>query len=413
VGCGGRVAGRPVRDEGSTTYVGAIESAEEFGRRIFTEAIRRGSQRAELIIILGDGAPWIWNLADEHFPGAIQIVDLYHAREHLNELAKILYGPGTPKAKAWAALRIVDLDAGEIDKLIGTMARLHPAAPAQRDALRRSIAYFQTNAPRMRYADFRRQGFFVGSGVIEAGCKTIAGRRLNQSGMRWTVRGANAIVALRCRKAVLRSALTSPLALSVPRVRVFVIAPGDPERRCPQGRPSPDRRAGWCSDRRCGAFRGFSHVGSRSRGGVIMSIRVKKVVVWRTEVENRPGEMARALEPLARQDLDLVIGYQGAVIDIAPVAGKKATAAAESAGFKPLPTSTILVEGDNRPGICFTAARALGDAGVSMDSVVVQVVGKKYQALFGFTSDADAKRAAILIKKAVEATKRNKRKEKK
>jgi len=190
--------GRPVRDEGSTTYVGAIESAEEFGRRIFTEAIRRGSRRAGLIVILGDGAPWIWTLADEHFPGAIHIVDLYHAREHLAELAKILYGPGTPKAKAWAALRIVDLDAGDVEKLIFTMTRLRPAAPAQRDALRRSIAYFQTNAPRMRYADFRRQGFFVGSGVIEAGCKTIAGRRLKQSGMRWTVRGANAIVALRC-----------------------------------------------------------------------------------------------------------------------------------------------------------------------------------------------------------------------
>ena len=141
-----------------------------------------------------------------------------------------------------------------------------------------------------------------------------------------------------------------------------------------------------------------------------MSIRVKKLVVWRTEVENRPGEMARVLEPLAQQDLDLVIGYQGAIVDIAPVVGRKATTAAETAGFKPLPTSMILVEGENRPGSCFTAARALGDAGVSMDSVVAQVVGRKYQALFGFTSDADAKRAASLIQGAVEATTRNKTK---
>jgi hypothetical protein len=145
---------------------------------------------------------------------------------------------------------------------------------------------------------------------------------------------------------------------------------------------------------------------------MIMSIRVRRVVVWRTEVANRPGEMARVLEPLARQDLDLVIGYQGAVIDIAPVFGKKATTAAENAGFKPLPKSAILVEGENRPGICFTAARALGDAGVSMDSVVAQAVGRKYQALFAFTSDADAKKAAILIKKAAAATKRNKGREK-
>ena len=190
--------GRPVRDQGSTTYVGAIETSEEFAGRIFAEAIRRGSRRADKTIVLGDGALWIWNLADEHFPGAIQIVDLYHAREHLSELAKILYGPGTPKAKAWADLRIVELDAGNVETVISSMNRLRPSTTAQQDELRRSVAYFQTNAHRMRYADFRQQGLFVGSGVIEAGCKTIAGRRLKQSGMRWTVRGANAIVALRC-----------------------------------------------------------------------------------------------------------------------------------------------------------------------------------------------------------------------
>ena len=190
--------GRPARDQGSTTYVGAIETSEEFGGRIFAEAIRRGSRRADKTIVLGDGALQIWNLAEEHFPGAIQIVDLYHAREHLNELAKVLYGPGTPKARTWADLRIVELDEGDVEKVISSMTRLRPTTTAQQDELRRSVAYFQTNAHRMRYADFRRQGLFVGSGVIEAGCKTSAGRRLKQSGMRWTVRGANAIVALRC-----------------------------------------------------------------------------------------------------------------------------------------------------------------------------------------------------------------------
>lgn len=139
-----------------------------------------------------------------------------------------------------------------------------------------------------------------------------------------------------------------------------------------------------------------------------MSITVKKVVVWRAEVQNRPGEMARALEPLVRHDLQLVIGYQGRVIDVAPVVGPKARAAAERAGFRPRPTSTILVEGDNRPGLCFAAARALGDAGVSMDSVVGQVIGRKYRALFGFATDVDARRAATVIKRAVGPTKRKK-----
>lgn len=190
--------GWPVRDDASTTYVGAIETAEEFGRRIFAENIRRGGRCAERIIVLGDGAPWIWNLADEHFPGATQIVDIYHAREHLSGLAKVLYGPGSPKAKHWGDARIAELDTGNVETIVAAMSRLRPTAPVAKDELRKTIDYFETNAERMRYADFRRQGLFVGSGVVEAGCKTIVGRRLKQSGMHWTVRGANAILALRC-----------------------------------------------------------------------------------------------------------------------------------------------------------------------------------------------------------------------
>ena len=190
--------GRPVRDEGSTTYVGAIESAEAFGRRLYAEAVRRGVQRAQRVIVLGDGAPWIWGLAGEHFPGAIQIVDLYHAREHLAALGKLLYGPPRATAAAWVAARWTDLDTGAIEPLVVALGRLRPRAEDARDAVRKAKAYFDTNAPRMRYAQFRGQGLFVGSGVVEAGCKTVIGHRLKQSGMRWTVRGANAILALRC-----------------------------------------------------------------------------------------------------------------------------------------------------------------------------------------------------------------------
>jgi hypothetical protein len=132
-----------------------------------------------------------------------------------------------------------------------------------------------------------------------------------------------------------------------------------------------------------------------------MSVKVKRVVVWRTVVENRPGEMARALESLAWLDLSLVIGYQGAVIDVAPVVGKKAMAAAKHAGFKPLPTPMILVEGVNRPGICHAVARALGEAGISMDAVVAQTAGATYQALVGLAADADLNKAMRQIKKAL------------
>lgn len=190
--------GRPVRDPASTSYVGAIETAEEVGSRIFTEAIRRGCRRAEQLIVLGDGAPWIWNLADEHFPGATQIVDLYHAREHLSTLAKLLYGPGASKAKTWSEARITELDAGDVEQITSAIRHLRPSSDAHKDELRKTAAYFHTNAERMRYGRFRSRGLFIGSGVVEAGCKTIIGRRLKQSGMRWTVRGANAIIALRC-----------------------------------------------------------------------------------------------------------------------------------------------------------------------------------------------------------------------
>ena len=190
--------GRPVRDEGSTTYVGAIETAEAFGVRIYAEAVRRGVTRAAQVSVLGDGAPWIWGIAAEHFPGATQIVDLYHAREHVADLGKLLYGPGSAEANTWVAARGEDLDAGEVERLVAALDRLRPRAVEGQEAVRKAIGYFQTNAERMRYARFRRQGLFVGSGVVEAACKTIIGFRLKQSGMRWTVKGANAIIALRC-----------------------------------------------------------------------------------------------------------------------------------------------------------------------------------------------------------------------
>lgn len=121
--------------------------------------------------------------------------------------------------------------------------------------------------------------------------------------------------------------------------------------------------------------------------------------MWRTEVENRPGEMARALKALATQDLELVLGYNGAVIDVAPIVGRTAATAARRAGFKPLPTPMILVEGKNRPGVAFDCTRALGEAGISMDSLAAQVAGGRYQALFGFTSAAAAKKAADVIRR--------------
>lgn len=191
--------GYAIRDPDSTTYTGAIETAEEFGKRIYREAWHRGWSRAAKKVVMGDGAEWIWNLAAPYFPGAIQIVDLFHARQHLWEIARRLYPNDELNQKAWIKFHQRRLlDQGKIKKLVGALRAIHTTNAEVAEKIRIEADYFERNAERMRYPKFRRQHLFVGSGVIEAGCKTVIGARLKQSGMFWTVRGANSIIALRC-----------------------------------------------------------------------------------------------------------------------------------------------------------------------------------------------------------------------
>ncbi len=191
--------GYAIRDPDSTSYTGAIETAEEFGKRIYLEAWNRGWSRALKKIVMGDGAEWIWNLADQHFPGAVQIVDLYHARQHLWELARRLHPNDLARQKAWIKVHQKRLlDKGKIEKLVLSLRSIESTNTEVLEKIRIEADYFERNAERMRYPKFRRQHLFVGSGVIEAGCKTVIGSRLKQSGMFWTVRGANSIIALRC-----------------------------------------------------------------------------------------------------------------------------------------------------------------------------------------------------------------------
>jgi hypothetical protein len=190
--------GYAIRDPDSTTYVAAIETAEEFGKRLYREAWERGWSRAEKRVVMGDGAEWIWNLADQHFPGAIQIVDLYHARQHLWDLVRKLYPNQEAEQKRWIMVHQNMLDEGKIEDLVAALGSIHSPSSELAERIRTEAGYFEKNAKRMSYPDFRRQHLFVGSGVIEAGCKTVIGTRLKQSGMFWTVRGANAILALRC-----------------------------------------------------------------------------------------------------------------------------------------------------------------------------------------------------------------------
>jgi hypothetical protein len=186
--------GDPQRDPDSTTYVGAIESSTLFGWRMYAEAVRRGLEQAKTVIALTDGARYNRTIVQTHFPDAVHIVDLFHAYEHLTAIARLLWGQEAKAPKSWRDF----LEAGDITRLVRKAGKQLPTSAKSKKAMLKELHYFEKNAFQMRYAEFRELNFFVGSGVVEAGCRTVIGERLKQSGMRWSVRGANAIIALRC-----------------------------------------------------------------------------------------------------------------------------------------------------------------------------------------------------------------------
>jgi hypothetical protein len=192
--------GYPIRDPGSSSYLATFAPAAGFGTLMAAEARRRGAGHVRQVTILGDGAHWIWNLASQHFPEATQIVDLYHAREHLHDLARLLAFMLGESHDGWLAARLDELDDGDVPALLSA-ARQFPLTGIKADALDTALGYFETNAPRMRYKHFRSCGLFVGSGAVEAGCKAVIGQRLKLSGMHWSMAGATGILTLRCQQA--------------------------------------------------------------------------------------------------------------------------------------------------------------------------------------------------------------------
>jgi hypothetical protein len=192
--------GYPVRNRDSTSVIATFEPAATFSDLVKAEGARRGAGHIRQFTILGDGAAWIWGIATSKFPEATQVVDLYHAREHLHSLARSLEFMLLDRHDEWLAARLEDLDYGYIDG-IEAAVREYPLTGAKKDEVEKELGYFLNNAPRMRYHWFRDRGLFVGSGVVESSCKTVIGQRLKQSGMHWTVAGADSIIALRCREA--------------------------------------------------------------------------------------------------------------------------------------------------------------------------------------------------------------------
>ena len=187
--------GRPVTDPGSSTYAFSFDGKDALAALVKAEYLRRGGEHFRQVVAIGDGAAWIWGMAEDLYPQATHITDIYHAREHLHDLAAHLAFI-TPDPPQWLAERSEELDAGNVEAII-TAARHYPLAGVRAKELERKLGYFERNAHRMRYQHFRNLGMFIGSGHIEGAIKAVVVQRAKQSGMHWSVEGASSIIARR------------------------------------------------------------------------------------------------------------------------------------------------------------------------------------------------------------------------
>ena len=183
----------PVRTE----YVAAQEACEGFGWRVYGQARERGLERFAECVVIGDGAEFIWNQACFHFPRATQVLDYWHASEHIWSLSRTLYGEGSEQGKRWAKERARSLKEDGPVPLLRALKRRRPGTAPMKEALRLETAYFQKNRQRMNYPRYRSRGMMIGSGPVEAGCKTVVCQRMKQAGMRWSRDGADAMLAVR------------------------------------------------------------------------------------------------------------------------------------------------------------------------------------------------------------------------
>jgi len=181
-----------------TRYAGLLGAAEPFYRRLSIEMQKMGLAEDTEVIVIGDGAHWIWNEADLNLPkDRVEIIDFYHAAEKLWEVSRAVFGEESPEGKRWAQKWSRKLKKGDGGRAIAAMGRLKPKSSEGRKVVSETIGYFKSNRHRMRYREFRRRGLFIGSGVVEGSCKHLVGDRLKHGGMHWTEEGAQAILNLR------------------------------------------------------------------------------------------------------------------------------------------------------------------------------------------------------------------------
>jgi hypothetical protein len=190
--------GHPQRDPFSSTYIAAFCDRTDFAPLLWEEALKRGYATARKTVFIGDGAEWIWNLVKDRFSNAVQIVDFYHACEHLYALCRALESDDERAKALFKRWRRRLKNNGLPGILAATAARLPSLGAEARKAAEAETSYFETHADRMKYRTFRRKGYFIGSGAIEGACRHIVAQRAKLSGMRWSCDGAENVMAFRC-----------------------------------------------------------------------------------------------------------------------------------------------------------------------------------------------------------------------
>ncbi len=177
----------------SASYVSALEQATSFGWRLWEEAVRRGVMSSEEVVVLGDGAHWIWNIAETHFPRAVQILDWYHASEYVWNAASAIWGEASEQRVRWAECQLDALWESKVKDVLVELEQWRERA----EAVEAALSYYTTHQGRMDYASYRARGLQIGSGSVESACKQLVSTRLKQAGMIWDAQGAEAVAVVR------------------------------------------------------------------------------------------------------------------------------------------------------------------------------------------------------------------------
>jgi hypothetical protein len=186
------------RDPFSTTYISTFADVTGFSALLHREAMNRGYATVPTTVFLGDGAEWIWKMVEDRFRGSVQIVDFYHACEHLYALCQTFESDIESARELFKAWR-QRLKRNGLPQILDEASKLMQKMPRKdRAGIKKQLAYFEKNAERMKYWTFKRKGYFIGSGAVEGGCRHIIAQRAKLSGMRWLREGVGNVLSLRC-----------------------------------------------------------------------------------------------------------------------------------------------------------------------------------------------------------------------